>query len=270
MHARTPRAGHFVRMRGAVKSLVPRLMIAAVAAAITVTAPTYLRELMAPPPYSVLAYTVLIRLAKRDIAGELDWRGNGSGTIVYAENGYSLILTNYHVPEGADRILVIGQRYDEDGRIKSETYVLARVLRFSKTEDLALLRVEYGFPEAAQLAERVPRLSTPIIAAGAQWGWRPFLSRGELTSLPSSGWFQASAPLFSGVSGGGYYAFIEGRYQLIGVPSRVGYQEVRFGRSSQTLVIPVPHLGRGIDIKTVREFLSGSPEFKHLRAEPPP
>lgn len=255
MHARTPRAGHFVRMREAVKSLVSRLMIAAALVVAIVVARPLIHN---PDPRIMLTSVVMVKLDD----------GNGSGVVVWAGNGYSLILTNYHVIENQKTIRVVGQRYGEGGTLVDETNTKATVVRSSKGDDLALLRVEYELPTVT-LALKAPPPFTPVYAVGAQRGLHPVPTPGIVMSVNRG--LVISAPIAPGSSGGASFALIDGEYRLIGIPHGVQALtlKVETARGPVRTIRGEPitvdqflsHLVYVIPIKRVRLFLGGMKEF---------
>jgi hypothetical protein len=107
------------------------------------------------------------------------------------------------------------------------------------------------------------------VSVGAQWGETPFFTKGELTRFLPPRAFHVTAPILRGTSGGGYYVRNAGRYYLIGVPTWMIGRAYALKEEGPKINITPPHLGIGISIERVREFLAESPEFAHFRAEPP-
>lgn len=140
--------------------------------------------------------------------------GTGSGFVVDAEG---LIITNYHVIAGADRISVqIGRAVDRN----------ARLVAANKGWDLALLKIDGEDLPALALARnsQVVRLGETVVAVGDPEGLRGTVSTGIVSALRSGEelgmptfqvpMIQTTAAISQGSSGG---PLLNLRGEVIGV-----------------------------------------------------
>jgi S1-C subfamily serine protease len=101
-------------------------------------------------------------------------RGNGSGIIVSAD-GY--VLTNNHVVEGADRILV---------RLGTED-VVAKVVGTDPSSDLAVVKVARTGLPAAELGRSVDlKVGQTVVAVGSPFGLDKTVTSGIISALHRS------------------------------------------------------------------------------------
>ncbi len=100
--------------------------------------------------------------------------GNGSGVIV-REDGY--ILTNYHVIEGADSIVVTVGVEDKP----------ATVVGIDTSSDLAVLKIEGdGYPAAEAGSSKDLRVGQYVMAVGSPFGLEKTVTVGIISALNRS------------------------------------------------------------------------------------
>jgi S1-C subfamily serine protease len=191
-------------------------------------------------------------LSKLPSSGALSSSGTG---FFITEDGY--LLTNFHVVEDARQV-----------KIRTATGTLeARIVAKSKGQDLALLKIEGKF-KALPLAQKTPGLGVPVFTIGfpniVMQGLEPKYTDGKISSLfgmqddPNN--YQISVPVQSGNSGG---PLLDSAGNVVGViVARLS--DVAVLRASGNLPQNVNY---AIKLEIVREFLSGSPEAKILKAE---
>lgn len=134
--------------------------------------------------------------ASDDTFSDYYWFGSG---FVVSETG--LIITNYHVLEGATRATI-----EVDGKVFAEP----RVLAYDYERDLALIKVEATDLKPLALAESVEevRLGEKVIAMGNPEGLKRTVSDGIVSTLYRrlEGFdfdhIQTTAPISKGSSGG--------------------------------------------------------------------
>jgi uncharacterized protein len=125
-------------------------------------------------------------------------KATGSGFAVAARG---LVVTNWHVIEGAARIELVTAR----------GVVAANVLASDPSNDLAILRADKPLPAALSIwSSRGLKLGTEIFTIGFPnpelQGFSPKFTRGDISSLAGAGddprYFQISVPIQPGNSGG--------------------------------------------------------------------
>ncbi len=136
----------------------------------------------------------------------------GSGVIVTTEGH---ILTNYHVINGADEIIVAL----EDGRNAK-----ARVLGENPERDLAVLHVELPNLQPVHMTRNIPRVGDVVLAIGNPFGVGQTVSQGIISATSSRNrdlnisafedFLQTDAGIHPGSSGG---ALIDVYGNLIGI-----------------------------------------------------
>lgn len=135
----------------------------------------------------------------------------GSGVIVHKQG---FILTNYHVIQDADEILVLLY----DGR---ET--LARVIGKDTETDLAVLQIDLPDLQPIKTGDLEKlRVGDPVLAIGNPYGFGQTVTAGIVSAMGRYGlnlntyenFIQTDAAINNGSSGG---ALINGRGQLIGI-----------------------------------------------------
>jgi Do/DeqQ family serine protease len=204
-------------------------------------------------------------LFERFFGGELPsqpLRGVGSGVIVDAENGY--LLTNHHVIENADEILV---RLADDRRVEAE------VIGSDANSDLAVLRIEEDSLVEIPIANNEDlRVGDYVVAIGSPLGLENTVTAGIVSALGRAGivagnsndpysqpyedFIQTDASINVGNSGG---ALINLRGELVGINSAIISQTG--GNIGIGLAIPtrmaVPIMEQLIEHGEVRRGLLG-------------
>ena len=134
---------------------------------------------------------------------------SGSGFIAYTNN---LLVTNYHVIEGADKIVAISD--------SGEEYTITQVLMADKTWDYAVL----VFPQGG--TPLTPATGDPVrgsrcVAIGSPRGMKNTFSEGMISGTYTEDditYVQFNAPISSGSSGG---ALFNDEGEVIGITSWV-------------------------------------------------
>jgi serine protease DegS len=142
-------------------------------------------------------------------------RSLGSGVIIN-RNGY--LLTNHHVIEGADEILVMLS----DGR-----EALARVVGFDAETDLAALKIDLPNLEPIEIGD-ISRIQVGdvVLAIGNPYGFGQSVSQGIISATGRYGlqlatyedFLQTDAAINPGNSGG---ALIDARGRLLGINTAI-------------------------------------------------
>jgi hypothetical protein len=189
---------------------------------------------------------------------------------------HTYLLTNHHVISGAVKINKEfdpqkGEKVDVERRLTVDVEWFeyneysrhigtrgkkAEIVAYDKAADIAILRVKDRERGVAHVAYIIPEdasiyLTDTVYAVGAGLGRPPFMTSGELGFIDEEingyRYMLATAPIIFGNSGGALYRFSDkrGRYELIGVPSRV---------SAAGFTI-VSHMGWIIPIETVVDVL---------------
>jgi serine protease DegS len=142
-------------------------------------------------------------------------RSLGSGVIIN-RNGY--LLTNHHVIEGADEILVMLS----DGR-----EALARVVGFDAETDLAALKIDLPNLEPIEIGDTSKiRVGDVVLAIGNPYGFGQSVSQGIISATGRYGlrlatyedFLQTDAAINPGNSGG---ALIDARGRLLGINTAI-------------------------------------------------
>lgn len=136
----------------------------------------------------------------------------GSGVIVTTEGH---ILTNYHVINGADEIVVAL----EDGRNAK-----ARVVGENRERDLAVLQIDLNNLQPVQVSENTPHVGDVVLAIGNPFGVGQTVTQGIISATSSrnrdlnisafENFIQTDAAIHPGSSGG---ALIDVYGKLIGI-----------------------------------------------------
>lgn len=136
----------------------------------------------------------------------------GSGVIVTAEGH---ILTNYHVIDGADEIVVAL----EDGRNAHAT-----VVGENRERDLAVLKIELSNLQPVEVSENTPHVGDVVLAIGNPFGVGQTVTQGIISATSSrnrdlnisafENFIQTDAAIHPGSSGG---ALIDVYGKLIGI-----------------------------------------------------
>lgn len=147
---------------------------------------------------------------------EKPFQGLGSGVIVDAKEGY--IVTNNHVVENADEILV---------SLKDGRQIKAKKLGSDAASDIALLQVEAKNLTAITIADSDNiRVGDYAVAIGSPFGLGQTVTSGIISALGRSGlnienfedFIQTDAAINSGNSGG---ALVNLRGELIGINTAI-------------------------------------------------
>ncbi|MFN2348454.1 MAG: DegQ family serine endoprotease [Thioalkalivibrio sp.] len=147
---------------------------------------------------------------------ERQTQGLGSGVILDAENGY--ILTNFHVIQRADEIVVTLH----DGRL-----VDAEVVGTDQATDLAVLRIPAEGLTAVKVADSdALRVGDFVVAIGNPFGLGQTVTSGIVSALGRSGlgiesyedFIQTDASINPGNSGG---ALVNLRGELVGINTAI-------------------------------------------------
>ncbi len=138
--------------------------------------------------------------------------GQGSGVIVEPQG---LIITNYHVVEGATRVEV---------RNASGASLPAEVVSTDEFQDLAVLRPAGDVGPGIQLVDAssgTPEIGAAVFAIGSPFGLQNTVTAGVVSAFRDDGGrpvIQFDAPVNPGNSGGGLFD-LDGR--LIGIPTSI-------------------------------------------------
>lgn len=138
------------------------------------------------------ALTYTCEIVTYDSTGEAYALGSG---FVYASNG--LIVTNYHVIQGAHSIVV---------ELNSVKYTVESVAAYDRQADLAVLKIPASGLKAADLATSGYKVGDPAYALGSSQGLTGTFSQGMITYasrvIDGVTYIQHDAALSSGNSGG--------------------------------------------------------------------
>lgn len=221
-----------------------------------------------------------------ELPQERETHSIGSGVIVDAPGGY--VLTNHHVIENADEILVTLK----DGRSGN-----AEVIGSDRQTDIAVLQIEVSDLSALPLGDS-DRLEVGdyVVAIGNPFGLGQTVTLGIVSALGRSGlgieayedFIQTDAPINPGNSGG---ALVDLRGRLVGINTAIvgptggnvgigfaipinmarlamdqiiEFGEVRRGRLGIIIQDLTPDLARGLRLEAlagalIAEVLEGSP-----------
>ncbi|MGD8873991.1 MAG: DegQ family serine endoprotease [Gammaproteobacteria bacterium] len=148
--------------------------------------------------------------------GERKQHSLGSGVIVDAARGY--ILTNYHVTEGADEIIVT---------LRDQRQFSAEVVGVDPEVDLALLRIEATGLTALPVADSAAlRIGDFVVAIGNPFGLGQTVTYGIVSALGRTGlgiegyenFIQTDASINPGNSGG---PLVNMQGELIGINTAI-------------------------------------------------
>ena len=188
-------------------------------------------------------------------------RGLGSGVIIDA--GHGLILTNYHVIEGAGAIRV---------HLADQRELTAKVIGQDPPTDLAVIGIDadrlhagaFGSSDELEIGDPVYALGSPFGLAGtmsqgiisAKGRWHPGL---PMRRINYQGFLQTDAAINPGNSGG---PLVNQRGEIVGITTSIatdsgGYQGVGFAIPSSRITPLLPKLTTGQPI--VRSFLGVEP-----------
>ena len=133
-------------------------------------------------------------------------KGTGSGFFVSNKGD---ILTNYHVIEDAENIIVIPS---------NSSPIYALVKDYDKQKDIALLVVNLpGSTPFLKISSKLPKLGEAIMAVGNPKGLEGTVSNGIISAFRENNtWIQFTAPVSPGSSGG---ALINSLGEVVGMPT---------------------------------------------------
>jgi putative serine protease PepD len=136
-----------------------------------------------------------------------EWTSVGTGFVLAKDGRRSLVVTNYHVVEGASEVFLVRGRREYVGEI----------VRVRPAHDLALITVSADLP-ALEPADTPPRVGDPVMAVGAGAGLEGTVTVGIVSAVDrrvdTETWLQISAQISPGNSGG---PILNTQGQVIGV-----------------------------------------------------
>jgi len=142
--------------------------------------------------------------------------GTGSGIIVDARDGY--IVTNAHVIDGADKIIVT---------LKDQRQFFAQLIGKDNKADIAVIRIQPDRLTAMRFANsKKLRVGDFVVAIGNPYGLGQSVTSGIVSALGRSGlgiehyedFIQTDAPINPGNSGG---ALVNLRGELVGINTAI-------------------------------------------------
>ena len=165
--------------------------------------------------------------------------GHGSGVVVDADKGITLILTAGHVVKGADLLTVV--------LYPDETEHSAVVVRMSQKYDLALVAIEGEHPYVAIMSDGpIPLVYQKVWKVGSGAGQDPHPGAGMITQYDGD-LMMVDVGIVFGDSGGPIFIKTEEGYHLIGITIMVA----ALGPQS-----PIFHQGIAHNIETLWDFLA--------------
>ncbi|MFC5473572.1 DegQ family serine endoprotease [Paraherbaspirillum soli] len=197
--------------------------------------------------------------------GALIVHGQGSGFII---NPDGVILTNAHVVDGADEVIV---------KLTDRREFKAKVLGVDKLTDIAVIQIEANHLPTVQIGNpALTKVGEPVLAIGSPYGFDNTATAGivsaKLRSLPGENYvpfIQTDVAVNPGSSGGPLFNL---RGEVIGINSQIysqtgGYQGLSFAipidvaiKVEQQLVqhgkVTRGHLG--VDVQDVNQALAES------------
>ena len=169
-------------------------------------------------------------LVPRSYVEKLYQESGGTGSAVVIAPG--LVLTAAHVAIN-DKLLINGKP--------------TKTIKIDKNKDLALVQASVDCP-CAPLGVDV-NLDDKVMAVGWPLGHLEMATEGRV-----QGWMDrlvlTDSTIAPGNSGGGLFAFQEGKWKLVGVTIQVAGMGWGFGFG-----LPVLHMVRSVPIQTVKEFI---------------
>jgi S1-C subfamily serine protease len=120
--------------------------------------------------------------------------GTGSGFLIGSE---SKLVTNYHVIDGASKIVAVDY--------KQRKYNILIVQNYNVAEDLAILKIDYkiGMPGLELGDSSLLKLGEEVVAIGSPEGLQNTISNGLVSGFRDNGkMIQTTAPITFGSSGG--------------------------------------------------------------------
>ena len=171
--------------------------------------------------------------------------GSGSGTVILERPSGTLVLTAFHVVEGARRVAVVVPAFEDDtpGRLE----VAARVLDVDPKADLALLETRLPLPlPALPVARDEPDLYEEMYIVASPLGLfgtaAPAVLSSKTQRLQAAERWQFTGFILFGSSGG---TLVNRRAELVGIPVVVATWQN----------LPVPQLGFAVPLGSIRAFL---------------
>ena len=176
--------------------------------------------------------------------------GYGSGVVYSSNEEYTLIITVNHVTRNEDSLWVElnGVVYD------------AELIKESPEFDLSILRIEATTDFVAHIHDEVElQVFDEIITVGAGRNDDPYPAVGIVSNVhydmgKAEEGFQYSAATVKGGSGGGMFRLHDNHYELVGIMSMIGLQNVQVN-PYQGIRVPVNNVGFAIPIHLVRDFI---------------
>ena len=195
---------------------------------------------------------------------------SGSGTVIKKDNGFTYILTCYHVIEEKPIIikeeteltiikeaidppeetqtnitvsyLLRNENYEEIGNVR----YIAEIVSYDEEKDLALLRIftKDENLNIVSIAKEEPKIGDTVYSIGNPLSINRTLSKGILSTKEKDFYISDNTITF-GNSGGGLF---NNKGELIGVPSNV---------MVYIFQIPESSLGLSRDLNTIKDFLEG-------------
>lgn len=178
--------------------------------------------------------------------------------------GNGVIVTNLHVVEGADRILV-----EQGAHAVDVTYVLAA----DPLHDLALLQIAQPLPPLPAGDDSRLRVGDPVTAIGAPEGLELTVSTGIVSSIrlvsPTLTLLQVTAPISPGSSGG---PLLDAEGRVVGVTALVAQgQNLNFAIPAHYVAMLLSERRvqvRPVDFARVRFGARQHPEPKRVTGPP--
>ena len=176
--------------------------------------------------------------------------GYGSGVVYSSNEEYTLIITVNHVTRNEDSLWVElnGVVYD------------AELIKESPEFDLSILRIEATTDFVAHIHDEVElQVFDEIITVGAGRNDDPYPAVGIVSNVhydmgKAEEGFQYSAATVKGGSGGGIFRLHDNHYELVGITSMIGLQNVQIS-PYQGIRVPVNNIGFAIPMHLVRDFI---------------
>lgn len=160
--------------------------------------------------------------------------GTGSGFCAFKDDR---IVTNYHVIEGAYKIVVTTN--------SKKNYEAKSVEIFRKSDDLAIISIDGSLKPLKVTSPNSCRVGDEIITIGSPKGELNIVSKGTISSLDNQMYIAITAPISHGSSGG---VLINKRGKVIGITSS-GYedaQNLNYAISAKVLIQLEQHLYKAI------------------------
>jgi len=178
----------------------------------------------------------------------------GSGIVVYAGEGESLILTAAHLfQDGNEDVSVDVFEREESGEILGVKTFPGCLVARDENEDLAVLVVDVRLSHVARILPEYKhlRVMQRVTAVGCPKGLFPVATRGRIFFLGKA-WFDlryigATANIFLGNSGGPLLVKVDGEWFMAGVASRI--------QSNIFTGQVITHLGYYVSPERIREFI---------------